>query len=59
VPAHLKEIWHSPCGWAGCEKEATKKLFNTWNAEINSYCTRHATVALKDYQRKYEGGKEG
>jgi len=53
--AHLREIRVPMCGWSGiCGKKATKTLYNTRNAEIDHYCSKHAAQALEAF-KKVEG----
>jgi hypothetical protein len=53
--AHLRKSLIPKCGWrggGGCDKSATATLYNTRNAEINHFCSKHATPALKDFKRQ-------
>jgi hypothetical protein len=50
MPAHLREL--PKC--RTCGKPATHSLVNGMNAPTGEYCDRHARMALKDFQQKYE-----
>lgn len=55
MPAHLRSFGH-PCSRAGCGRPVSKVLHNTWNAIVGYYCARHAEAALRDFQKRHEGG---
>lgn len=58
MPAHLRDIPTYRCQWRsglGCQKPATKRLFNTRNEPINEYCLKHARQALADFNKRREG----
>ena len=53
--AHLRDIRVPKCMWRdglGCSKRATRALYNTRNAEINTYCSQHAPLALQEFKRQ-------
>lgn len=54
MAAHLRDIRFPKCAHWNCDRNATKTLYNTWNAKINSYCTRHANQALREFQQLHE-----
>ena len=52
MPAHLRPLAH--CVSYGCDRPATRELYNGQNAPSGVYCDRHAKAALRKFQRVHE-----
>lgn len=52
MAAHLRDIIRARCAHPLCNAYATKELYNTWNAPLGSYCTRHAKQALAEFVKR-------
>lgn len=51
MAAHLRPL--PKCQRPGCDRPATREMFNSRNAPMGRYCDRHAKVALAEWLKKH------
>lgn len=50
MPAYVKTLARA-CAAAGCRRAATVEVFNTYNASLGCYCTRHGDAKVAELNR--------
>jgi hypothetical protein len=61
----IKQRWRRPmaayslplkvkCEKTFCERRASQKVFDTWNAECGIYCSIHAARWVKEWNREFQ-----